>query len=95
MANKQVKNNSSVIDDYLKELLVKSLNDLKEVTLVNDSDFRNLYASIKPTINGRTMMRYYIRFETMKAIISRLDPQFKNTSKSDDVTLQELVSQKN
>jgi ATP-dependent DNA helicase HFM1/MER3 len=94
VANKQVNDNPSLIDEYLAELLVKSLTDLNEVTLVNDSDFRNPYAKIRPTINGQLMMRYYIRFETMKLIILKLDPQFvkQRSEGSDAVTLQDLVS---
>ncbi len=94
VANKQVNDNPSLIDEYLAELLVKSLTDLNEVTLVNDSDFRNPYAKIRPTINGQLMMRYYIRFETMKLIILKLDPQFvkQRSDGSDAVTLQDLVS---
>lgn len=82
IANKYTANNPSIIDDYLTKLLIKNLLDLNEVTLVNTCDFHNLNAVIKPTKNGRLMMRYCIAFDTMKLIILNLDPQFIGQSSS-------------
>ncbi len=87
VANKASEN---VIDEYLKQLCIKNLNDLIEVTLINYCDFvKNPKAQLTPTINGHLMARYCVTFETMKSIILNLNPQL---SDNQNTTIFDLVN---
>lgn len=66
-------NTQNCIELCLKELCIKSLNDLMQVNLIEKCDFiLNPDSVLRPTMSGQLMARYCIAFDTMSLIIRNI-----------------------